>query len=190
VPCAPPRQRPPTNAPPTLPHLSRPARSSQYKHRTTLKFLIGITPCGSISFVSWGYPGSITDEEIVEASGMYELLQRGDAVMADRGFNGFARARALGIELIIPAFNHAKGTGYGKARAAFTPAENERTYQIAHLRIHVERMMRAIKAGWGVFDGPIDEKSIPLASRHLVNISARMTTWGAPLIGSEYVTAD
>lgn len=63
-----------------------PPRSSQYKGHCTIKFLIDITPCGSIAFVSDGYPGSITDDEIVLSSGLLNLLERGDAIMADRGF--------------------------------------------------------------------------------------------------------
>ena len=118
-------------------------RSSQYKGRYTLKYLIGITPCGCISFVSDGYPGSVSDDEIVRQSGLLDLLERGDAIMADRGFTDWTSMRARGLELIIPALSHAKGKGEGRERAPFTAEENERTYRIANVRIHVERMMRS-----------------------------------------------
>ena len=165
---------------PTLP------RSSQYKGRCTLKYLIGITPCGCISFVSDGYPGSITDDEIVRASGLLDLLERGDAVMADRGFTDWTSMRARGLELIIPALSHAKGKGEGRERAPFTAEENERTYRIANVRIHVERMMRSIKAGWRCFHAPVSVLRIPLMSEHIVNLAARMTTFGSPLQGIDY----
>ena len=46
---------------------------SSYKHHTTLKGLIGITPGGAISFISQLYTGSISDREIVIPSGLLEL---------------------------------------------------------------------------------------------------------------------
>ena len=41
---------------------------SNYKHHTTMKFLIGITPQGTISFVSDCVGGRMSDKEIVERS--------------------------------------------------------------------------------------------------------------------------
>jgi len=162
-------------------------RSSKYKHRHTMKFLVGITPSGSISFVSYGYPGSIEDDDIVRESGLIDLIEQGDAVMADRGFTDWPGLRESGKELIIPALSLARGQGEGVARAPFSEEENERTYRIAHVRIHVERMMRAIKAGWRVFDRPIPMHRIPAVSRYIFSIAARMTTWEAPLQGVEYL---
>lgn len=164
-----------------------PLRSSQYKGRCTIKYLIGITPCGSISFVSDGFPGSISDDEIVRQSGLLEMLERGDAIMADRGFTDWTSLRLRGLELIIPALSHAKGKGEGRDRAEFTKEENERTYRIANVRIHVERMMRFIKAGWRIFDAPISVLRIPMMSLHMLNIAARMTSWGQPLQGVDYM---
>mmetsp|Transcript_19243 Transcript_19243/g.56715 ORF Transcript_19243/g.56715 Transcript_19243/m.56715 type:complete len:215 (+) Transcript_19243:1362-2006(+) len=85
-----------------------------------------------------GFPGSIPDNELTEACG----LKNGDAVMADRGFTEFHRLRELGCELIIPSLSQFKGDGHGHEHAAQTAAENEHTYYVAHVRIHVERMMR------------------------------------------------
>mmetsp|Transcript_42804 Transcript_42804/g.105502 ORF Transcript_42804/g.105502 Transcript_42804/m.105502 type:complete len:259 (+) Transcript_42804:325-1101(+) len=135
---------------------------STYKKRHTMKWLIGITPCGSISFVSAGYLGGTTDDEICRASGFYELVESGDAVMADRGFTEFTALRERGAELIIPALSFAKGPTYGVERAAMTSCENKVTYQVANVRIHVERMMRMIKGGWHCFDAPLTIQMIPL----------------------------
>ena len=62
------------------------ASFSKYKKGTTIKFLVAISASGAIVFVSYGYPGRITDPQITEACGIAELLSQGDAVLADRGF--------------------------------------------------------------------------------------------------------
>ena len=46
---------------------------SNYKHHTTLKGLIGISPGGAITFISQLYTGSISDREIVIRSGLLDL---------------------------------------------------------------------------------------------------------------------
>ena len=59
---------------------------SNYKHHSTIKYLIGITPNGAISYVSGGYGGRASDIFIVNNSGFLNFLQPGDQVMVDRGF--------------------------------------------------------------------------------------------------------
>ncbi len=53
---------------------------SNYKH-STIKFLIGITPQGTISFVSKCYGGRISDKEIVEQSGLIDFLEPGKSTL-------------------------------------------------------------------------------------------------------------
>ena len=77
---------------------------SHYKGRNTIKSLVGITPAGAICFVSSLYPGSISDKQITKQSGVLQLLEPGDAVMADKGFLIENELRELGVELIIPPF--------------------------------------------------------------------------------------
>ena len=50
--------------------------SSSYKSRTTLKDLIGISPNGSIYFVSELWSGSISDHELVIKSVMFYLSKK------------------------------------------------------------------------------------------------------------------
>ena len=61
---------------------------SHYESHVTYKGLIGVSPSGSITFVSQLYDGSISDKEIVRKSGILEkeLWSPRDIVMADRGF--------------------------------------------------------------------------------------------------------
>ena len=60
---------------------------SSYKNHNTYKDLIGISPGGAIVFVSKLFPGSISDKKLTERSGLLELVENGDSIMADRGFD-------------------------------------------------------------------------------------------------------
>ena len=58
----------------------------EYKHHNTFKFLVGISPTGYVTFWSDCYGGRASDRYIVQDSGFYDLLEREDMVMVDRGF--------------------------------------------------------------------------------------------------------
>ena len=60
---------------------------SNYKHYNTIKSLIGIVPQGVITSISKGWGGRASDVHITENCGLLELLQPGDVILADRGFN-------------------------------------------------------------------------------------------------------
>ncbi|XP_077513952.1 uncharacterized protein LOC144124886 [Amblyomma americanum] len=110
---------------------------SSYKGHNTAKGLIGITPNGSVSFVSNLAPGRLSDREITRHSGMYELLEEGDSVMADIGFLIEDDLRQLGVKLNMPPMLN--------GRTQLSLADELATRQIASLRIHVERVIREVK---------------------------------------------
>ena len=107
------------------------------KNHNTYKALIGISPGGAITFVSKLFPGSISDKELTRKSGILDLLESGDSVMADRGFDIQDDLTPLGVKVNIPPFLRGK--------KQLDEDERIETRRIASLRIHVERAMERIK---------------------------------------------
>ena len=60
---------------------------SQYKSHNTAKGLVGISPSGMITFISHLYGGHVSDKAITQSCGLIDLLEAGDVVMADKGFD-------------------------------------------------------------------------------------------------------
>ena len=92
---------------PNIPELQQLTFSS-YKNHNTYKGLIGISPSGAVVFVSDLYPGCISDKELTRRSGLFDLLDRDDSVMADRGFDIEEDLALLGVRLNIPPFLRGK----------------------------------------------------------------------------------
>lgn len=111
---------------------------SNYKSDFTLKFLVGITPSGYITFVSNVYGGKASDTYILANSGLVNLLEPGDMVMADKGFPHVKSSLdTKEVTLVMPPF--------ARANEQFTKAEIAETYKVASHRIHVERCIQRIK---------------------------------------------
>jgi len=110
---------------------------SDYKHHNTFKFLVGITPSGYISFLSSCYGGRASDKFITKDSGFYDLLERDDEVMADRGFQIQEDLLLNYCTLVVPPG--------ARAKSQMTTGEVKKTKKVANLRIHVERAINRIK---------------------------------------------
>ena len=118
---------------------------SNYKNHNTVKFLIGVTPQGVISFISKAWGGRVSDKYLTENSGFLRKLLPGDIVLADRGFDiadsvGFYQAR-----LHIPAFTRGK--------KQLSAEEVEETRKIANVRIHVERVIGLVRRKYTILQG-------------------------------------
>lgn len=111
------------------------ATYSRYKHRNTVKGLIGVAPNGTITFASKLYPGSISDKKIVNHSKLLEIFEPGDLILADKGFL-IKDMLPAGVNLNIPPF---------LTTPQFTPEQVVMTRTIAKARIHVERAIRRLK---------------------------------------------
>ena len=123
---------------------------SHYKHHHTIKYLIGITPQGSIFLISKGYGGRVSDKFIVDHCSFLNNLIPGDVVLADRGFNIETSVAMMGATLNIPAFTR------GKSQLSATEVESTR--KIARVRIHVERVIRSLRQKYSILRSviPID----------------------------------
>ena len=137
---------------PALPEFQQMTFSS-YKNHNTFKALIGISP-GGVIFVSSLYPGSISDQQLTKKSGLIDLLEKGDSVMADRGFNIQDDLTPLGVRVNIPPFL--------KGKTQLEAEELVETRRIASLRIHIERAMERLK-NYHIFDRTLPSSLTDLA---------------------------
>ena len=110
---------------------------SDYKKHNTFKFLIAIAPSGYITYISDCYGGRATDQFICQNSGFYNLLEYGDEVMADRGFQIKEDLLHHYCSLSIPPG--------ARVKSQMTAAECKKTKEVANLGIHVERAINRMK---------------------------------------------
>ncbi|XP_028516757.1 uncharacterized protein LOC114575646 [Exaiptasia diaphana] len=121
---------------PSSPYAQK-ATWSEYKEHNTIKTLVGITPNGYFSFMSKFWTGNTSDCKITQESGLVDLLEAGDVVMADKGFNIKDILTKKEVYLNIPPF--AKKGKQLSRKAVMS------TRQIAQVRIHVERAIERLK---------------------------------------------
>ena len=146
---------------------------SSYKHHNTYKSLIGITPDGSVVFVSNLYGGSASDKTVTRDCGIIELLREGDNVMADRGFDISDLLIQKGVRLNMPPFVNSK-TGQ------LSQQEVEETRRIAEVRIHVERAIQRIK-GFHILDGTMS-LTLHTIAEDIFKVCAYLTNFQTPII--------
>ena len=145
---------------------------SDYKSHMTYKSLVGISPAGVVTFVSDLYAGSVSDKQITNLSGLVDLCEVGDAIMADKGFLISDLTTPKGIGLIIPPFK--------RKNKQLSKREVHDTRKIANLRIHVERQMERIK-NFRILQGNMPLTMSGQASK-IWKICARLTNLQPPLV--------
>ena len=105
---------------------------SSYKHHTTMKCLITISPTGGACFISDLFEGSIDDDKNFKESCILEYIQPGYSLLVDRGFT-IQELLAQASDYFIPPFH--------KGRDKLTAEETLLTKRIAKARIHLERII-------------------------------------------------
>lgn len=110
---------------------------SRYKNAYTVKTLVAITPSGLISFLSKYYGGRTSDTFITNDCGFLSKLENGDEVLADKCFPGIkVSCENKNSILAMPPILH---------NGRFSENEVIETYNIASVKIHIERIFAKLK---------------------------------------------
>ena len=120
---------------------------SNYKKHNTCKFLIGITPQGSIAFISSGWGGRVSDVHLTENCGLLSKLLPGDVILADRGFTIEHSAGMYCAEVKIPPFT--------KGKKQLSKLEVDSAHQLAQVRIHVERVIGVLRQKYSILQSTL-----------------------------------
>ena len=144
---------------------------SNYKHHSTIKYLVGITSNGSISYVSDCYGGRASDLFIVKDSGFLKLLQPGDQVMADRGFKIQDILVLYQCSLAIPPSKH--------NNLQMSKEDVQKTSRIANVRIYVEQAIKRMK-DFRILKSELPISILPLADA-IVTVCAALKNLMPPL---------
>ena len=136
---------------------------SNYKKRNTIKFLIGITLSGSISFLSQCWGGRVSDKNLTQECGFLNMFQQGDVVLADRGFTIEEDVALCGAKLEIPAFTRGK--------KQLSQYNVEKSKQLSAVRIHVERVIGTLKNIYTIMKDPL-----PLNCLSIVEMRSWLTS--------------
>lgn len=113
------------------------ATFSSYKNRNTAKVVVGASPSGLVSFISDAYGGSASDRQIIERSALCRLMEAGDEIMADKGFNC--------DDLFIPYHVCVNIPTFFKNRNRLSAKTVARDRRIASKRVHIERIIGLAK---------------------------------------------
>lgn len=110
---------------------------SGYKNRNTGKTVVGVTPGGLTSYISHAYGGSASDRQIIERSPLTSIMDPGDAMMVDKGFDVQDIFAPLNVTVNIPTFFRKKNRLSSKSVL--------RDRRISSKRVHVERIIGMAK---------------------------------------------
>ena len=126
---------------------------SEYKHHNTFKLLVGVTPNGTVTFVSRLWGGRASDRHITLNEGILARIDPGMSVMADKGFT-INDLLSDTVQLNVPP----------KIPSSRPMTENEvfKTAHIASARIVIEMKNEQAK-NFRCLQG-----IIPLSEAHLV----------------------
>ena len=113
---------------------------SSYKIHNTIKLLVGITPLGTISYISKPWGGRVSDACLTENCGLLKNVLPGDLVLADRGF----------VDRVESTL--------GKSQLEQKSVDETR--KIAAVSIHVERVLGHLHNKFTMLQGILQIKMI------------------------------
>ncbi|KAL7304366.1 hypothetical protein TKK_0003165 [Trichogramma kaykai] len=149
---------------------------SNYKGTTTMKFMTGVSPAGTITFVSDAYGGRVSDTTIFGQSEVINLLEPGDAVMVDKGFMIEDLCLKNRWKCIRPPFLREK--------KQFSEAEAISNAKIACARVHVERANQRIKK-WSIVGAKMPAHLLPVANE-IFKVLCATVNLSAPILSDKH----
>lgn len=135
--------------------IAQQATFSTYKNRNTIKLLVGATPGGLVNYVSPAYGGSTSDRQICERSNLLTICDKGDSIMADKGFNVQDLFAPYDVTINIPTFFRKKNRMTGKTVL--------KDRAISSKRVHIERIIGLAKT-YKILKEPLNVTETKLAS--------------------------
>ena len=128
---------------------------------------------GTISYLSscWGGRGS--DKYLTQNCGFLNLLEYGDTVLADRGFNISEDLALFDATLAIPSFT--------KGKSQLSQQEVECSQWLAKVRIHVERVIGQMKNKFAILQGVIPVSLVKRTEDETVSTIDKIVTVCAAL---------
>ena len=105
---------------------------SNYKSHNT-KFLISISPQGSITFVPQGRGGWVSDHHLMENCGILNHLSPGNVILVDQGFNIHNEAGLYCAKVKLPPFT--------KGKKQLSRVEVDKACDPSRVHIHIERVI-------------------------------------------------
>ena len=135
---------------------------SSYKSMNVVHFIIGVSTEAATIFCSKGNEGNMSEKEAVLKSGLLGLLEKGDGVMTDRGFELTSELARIGCYFYKPP-------SLGQ-RKCLSPEEEILTEALASARIYSEHAIADIK-GNRLLQGVMPLTLLPVIS-DLVYIAA------------------
>ena len=135
---------------------------SNYKNHNTIKYLVVCSPTGAVTFLSSGWGGRVSDKEITIRSGFLNWVERGDQILADRGFTVEEEIATMGGILEIPSFT--------KGKERLSAKEVALSRQIANVRIHVERVIGRMRK-FNILNTVIPLSQVDLLDNIMVSVA-------------------
>ncbi|XP_058442959.1 uncharacterized protein LOC131438137 [Malaya genurostris] len=149
---------------------------SHYKSRETAKYLVGVSPGGSIIYISAGYGGKTSDKQIVLEEKVLDRFKPGQAVMTDKGFMIGKECEQKGIKLVRPPFLHAPAKQLSRMDATLN-------ISIAAARVHVERAIQRIRI-FSFFNSKVDSRFVPVLDE-LIIIACAIVNLSNPILSNK-----
>ncbi|XP_064414151.1 uncharacterized protein LOC102352482 isoform X2 [Latimeria chalumnae] len=120
---------------------------SKSKQQNTVKFLIGITPQGTVSFLSQAWAGGVPDQHVTENCGILDRLSPGDVVFANRGLTAHDSVGLYCAEVIVSPLS--------EGRKQLDRRELDPSMELNYVRFHSERVIGALKRKYAILKGAL-----------------------------------